>query len=67
MTKITKSFDQNKPVAWAFYNEDGSLRFIIDNERNMLSWKHAHNGTIIPLVHMIHKDDPEFGKEYIYD
>lgn len=38
-----------KPVAWAFYNPDGSIRFIIDSEQRMLSWKTAHNGPIVPL------------------
>ncbi len=67
MTKFPKDFDTNKPVAWAFYNEDGSLRFIVDDEKRMLSWKSAHNGTIVPLIPMKTKDDPELGKEYSYE
>lgn len=39
-----------QPVAWAFYNADGTLRFIIDNEARMLAWRSAHDGTIVPLV-----------------
>jgi len=46
-----------KPVAWAFYNKDGSLRFIIDDEKRMISWKSAHNGTIVPLVPMQDKNN----------
>jgi hypothetical protein len=41
--------DEQKPVAWAFYNADGSIRFIIDNEQRMLAWQSAHNGPIVPL------------------
>lgn len=41
---------ESKPVAWAFYNPDGSIRFIIDSEERMLLWKKAHEGTIVPLV-----------------
>lgn len=37
-------------IAWAFYNKDGSLRFIIDDEQRMKAWKNAHDGTIVPLV-----------------
>jgi hypothetical protein len=43
--------NDQKPVAWAFYHKDGTLRFIVDDERRMLAWKSAHDGDIIPLVH----------------
>ena len=59
MTNIPENLDKNKPVAWAFYNEDGSLRFIIDDEKRMLSWKSAHNGPIVPLAPMIQNKDTE--------
>lgn len=42
--------NDNKIVAWAFYNKDGRLRFIIDDEKRMEAWKSAHEGTIVPLV-----------------
>ena len=38
-----------QPVAWAFYNPDGTLRFLIDSEQRMLAWKSAHEGEIVPL------------------
>jgi hypothetical protein len=38
-----------KPVAWAFYRPDGTVRFIVDDERRMLAWKSAHEGPIVPL------------------
>jgi hypothetical protein len=63
----SKNFNKNKPVAWAFYNTDGSLRFIIDDERRMLSWKSSHNGSIIPLVPMKDHNNPELGKEYYHE
>lgn len=44
--------NEQKPIAWAFYNNDGSIRFIIDDEKRMLAWKTAHNGYIVPLVPM---------------
>ena len=43
-------------VAWAFYNKDGSLRFIVDDIARMNAWKSAHDGTIVPLVAMESKD-----------
>lgn len=56
MTNQNNSINE-KPVAWAFYNLDGSLRFIIDDEKRMISWKSAHNGTIIPLIPMKQEKD----------
>lgn len=41
---------QPVPVAWAFYNADGRLRFIIDDRARMEAWRSAHAGTIVPLV-----------------
>ena len=41
---------EQQPVAWAFYNADGSLRFIIDDQARMEAWRSAHEGTIVPLV-----------------
>ena len=41
---------EEKPVAWAFYNKDGSIRFIIDDEARYNAWKSAHDGPIVPLV-----------------
>jgi hypothetical protein len=37
------------PVAWAFYNEDGGIRFIIHDKDRMELWSKAHNGDIVPL------------------
>lgn len=45
--------DKNEPVAWAFYNTDGTLRFIIDNKQRMEAWKTAHQGTIVPLIPLV--------------
>ena len=42
--------DQSKPIAWAFYWPDGTLRFIIDDKTRMEAWRSAHEGTIVPLV-----------------
>ena len=43
---------EQKPVAWAFYNKDGSIRFIIDDQRRhvMEAWRSAHEGKIVRLV-----------------
>lgn len=39
-----------KPVAWAFYHPDGTLRFIVDDESRMKAWLSAHKGPVVPLV-----------------
>lgn len=41
---------EQQPVAWAFYNKDGSIRFIIDDPARAEAWRSAHEGTIVPLV-----------------
>lgn len=41
---------EDKPVAWAFYNPDGSIRFIIDDPARAEAWRSAHEGKIVPLV-----------------
>ena len=48
--------NNEKPIAWAFYNPDGTIRFIIDDEKRMLAWKTAHKGTIVPLVAQSHSN-----------
>lgn len=45
-----------EPVAWIFYNEDGSVRFIIDDKKRMELWKSSHKGKIVPLVPLEEKD-----------
>lgn len=42
--------NDSQVIAWAFYNKDGSLRFIIDDEKRMLAWRNAHDGNIVPLI-----------------
>ena len=42
--------EHQKPVAWAFYNPDGTIRFIIDDKARMEAWRSAHTGPIVPLV-----------------
>ena len=42
--------EESKPIAWAFYNPDGSIRFIINSEERMLLCKKTHEGTIVPLM-----------------
>lgn len=41
---------QQEIVAWAFYNKDGTIRFIIEDQKRMELWSKAHDGTIVPLV-----------------
>ena len=41
---------EQQPVAWAFYNPDGSIRFIIDDPARAEAWRSAHEGKIVPLV-----------------
>ena len=53
-----------EPVAWAFYNADGSLRFIIDDKKRMEAWRSAHKGTIVPLVPMIKDKQSTNQKSY---
>lgn len=45
-----EKLDNESVIAWAFYNKDGTLRFIIDDEKRMIAWKSAHDGIIVPLV-----------------
>lgn len=47
-----------EPVAWAFYNADGTIRFIIDDEERMRLWATAHEGRIVPLVPQELQDTP---------
>lgn len=50
---------EQKPIAWAFYNKDGSIRFIIDDEARYRAWKSAHDGPIVPLVAAPVADKPK--------
>ena len=43
-------------IAWAFYNKDDSLRFIIEDKKRMELWKKAHDGKIVPLVPLEDKE-----------
>lgn len=44
------SIDKQEPIAWAFYNKNGEIRFIIDDKRRMEAWSKSHEGKIVPLV-----------------
>jgi hypothetical protein len=46
-------YDNDEPVAWAFYNIDGSIRFIIHDKDRMELWSKAHDGNIVPLYSKI--------------
>lgn len=55
--------NNNEPIAWAFYNPDGTIRFIIDDKKRMELWSKAHNGSIVPLVPLVDntKKDEKYG------
>jgi len=38
-----------EPVAWAFYNPDNTLRFILSDWKRVQAWQTAHEGKIVPL------------------
>ena len=40
---------EQRPVAWAFYNPNGSIRFIIHDQARAEAWRSAHQGQIVPL------------------
>lgn len=47
------SENNQEPVAWAFYNTDGSIRFIIHDKNRMELWSKAHDGDIVALYSKI--------------
>lgn len=51
--------DSPKPVAWAFYNPDGRIRFIVESEERAKLWAKSHQGTVVPLVPQANADNEQ--------
>ena len=49
MIKDPENFEENKPIAWAFYDTREEIRFIIHDKKRMELWSKGYEGKIVPL------------------
>lgn len=48
--------NEQEPIAWAFYDTRGDIRFIIHDKDRMELWSKGYEGDIVPLYDKLSDD-----------